>query len=653
MAKLPLQEPRPNDEDANASVKSKANPLGLSKNQLEKLGMDVCREIRASDSAITKLKQRWERLVKLFELDGAVTNLNLIPGLATYPYALSRQKLDEIRAQIHKSVTGFDPYVQVIPFVKEEETLAAAQRVVDALQSLATQDTGRLGFDRALRACLKILVNTGVAMMQVWVDPDEGTIKFDCIAPQDFCFYPHEFVDMKRAKTIGKKFWMSAGEVEAKIKSHHYLKCEIGGENNYDSKAGLSENALGTTQSSPTELDDDKIKFYQVVRRCRFASPNSDKEKASEVANAGDYEDEKDYLIVVKFEDQTVVRVEPLRYKTGRMWFDLRLEEDYGTFWPGNSPGNLLQGLQLATSDLLNILVHGAFADAFGEQHVIGESTPVKELRRGPGTTQYHTSSEVKVWQSTQNFNPGPIMLALQALDQKADQLSKVTPIGTTEAMKSDTSAHEAEAFYANKEAAKDEYTTYIMPTIAEIFTYMKELATAHWPLISRKQGDLGLKNHNDLKVKGRIVPTGKTSNPQTNMQKVQAAMQIATNPASTYSMEKLEDLMMLLLDLPVTPELLKKLGPSAHELTLVLQGLLLWISWFQQTGGQGEVPEGAVTPEQTSQIINEIVQGVAKLPSDRGLDSQGDPIPPPDETQPAPPIAQIGGGAMPEAEVA
>lgn len=656
------------DSEVVGGVKCDANPLGLSTNQLEKLGADITREVDYSDMSITDLKARWERLVKLFELDGSVTNLNLVPGISTYPYPLSRQKLDEIRAQVYKSITGFEPYVQMVPFNKAEAEMAAAARVQAALQIVATQDPGPLGFDRALRLCLKLVVNAGVTIMQVWVDEEEGMLRCDAVAAQDFCFYPHEFRHMARAKTIGKKFFQARAEVRSKQKKDFYLHCDIGGADYYDSYAGSSPRERGTSETPPAVPDDDKMKFYQVVRKCHFAEPGSKEDEQSNTSDSGDWH-VGDMLIVVHYDTKQVVRVEPFRYKTGRMFFDLRLEEEYGTFWAGNSPGNLLQGLQLAISDLLNTLVQGSYGSAFGEKHITGESAPTKITRQGPGTTHYHPNSEVKIWNTPTTFNPQPVVMSIGALNQTADQISKITPVGTTEALKSDTSATEAAAFFRNKDAGKDEYTTYILPSIAEIFEYIKELMTVHWRVLTKKQGNnFGLRNHNDLKLKGRIVPTGKLSNPGSNLQKAEAAYKLASNPESGYDIGKVADLVMTLLELPVDPDTLKKLGPSAHELTMILQGLLMWAQWksaqIEAVGQEAgidpaalaaeEPPEGAVSPEEAQQIIMEIQQRVAKLPSDQGLDASGNAIVADDEApapaEGGPPLALIGNTVAQEA---
>ncbi len=594
----------------------KANPLGLSADQLRNLGMDCKREVDESTDSKGNLPQRWDRNTGLYGLDPSLTNLNLVPGMMSYPIPLWRPKADEIINTTHRSLTSYEPYCQLLPYSGKPEDKEKCDRVQKAAQTIIGDDTGRQGFDRSLRMDLQLAVNHGISYITTWAEAD-GTIKFDAIDAHDFVFYPHEVIDIKRAQTVGHKLFLLKDEILDTQQSGEYMKVSVGTNDTVGERGGESETYRASGESQPTEAGFDKIKCYQLIRRCRFAVPNSDEDKQSSRANASDdYTVAKDYLIHFAYDTSKVLKVVPWDYKTARGYFEIRLAESYGSHWPSSSPGNVIQGLQLAYSDLINVLIQLGYAASCPETHITGEQAPVRVERSGPGTKHYHTSQDVKVYVVSNQINVAPIMGIVPIIERCANDLLKITPLGTTEPLKSNASGNEAALLAKSKEEGRDQYSTFVVPVMAEIFLFVVEMMTLHFRTVSKRYEGLGIDDARDLKVKARCIPTSKSNwgSSGSLFQKLGTALQIASDPESGFDKRKVYEQSMLALDLPYDIESLKKLEPSAVELAAIIQGMIGWIQW-QTSGGQGQPPPGVVAPEEALKVVEEIRQGVAGHP--------------------------------------
>lgn len=598
------------------ALSPKANPVGLSANQLYRLGMDCKREVDQSRDDQGTLPERCDRNTGLYNLDPALTNLNMVPGMMSYPIPLWRPKADEIINTVHSALTSYEPYCQLLPYSGKPEDKKKCERVQKAAQTIIGDDTGRQGFDRSLRMCLQLSVNHGISYITTFAEPD-GTIMFDSISLQDFVFYPHEVIDIKRAQTVGHKIWLLKDEILAMQQSGDYMKVGVGTDDTVGPRGGDSETYKATGQSQPTESGFDKIKCYQLIRKCRFATPGSEEDRQGERANASDdYSKTKDYLIHFSYDTAKILKVVPWDYKTSRGYFEIRLAESYGSHWPSSSPGNIIQGLQLAYSDLINVLIQLGYAASCPETHVVGEQAPARVERRGPGTRTYHTSPDVKVFAVTNQVNVAPIMGIVPIIERCANDLLKITPLGSTEALKSNASGNEAAMLAQSKQQGHNQYSNFVVPVMGEVFQTIIEMITLHFRPITKRYDELGLEDARDLKVKARCIPTSKSNfgSSGTLFQKIGAAAQIAADPESGFDKRKLLEQAMLALDLPFDIESLKKLEPSPMQLAAIIQGMLGWIQW-QTSGGQGNPPPGVVNPEEAKKVIEEVRQGLAGHP--------------------------------------
>jgi|GEM_PF-6140704 len=559
---------------------------------LRDLGIAVCMEIEQSETGKGSLPRRWERNEQLYNIDPDATNLNLVEGMVSYPIPLWKPKADRIVGTVFKSITGIEPYVQCVPESEHSQDSERAQRLATALMAVATYDDGRYGFDRAFRQCLKTAVNTGIAVL--YVHPtQEGRIDHEPIHPKDFCIYPHELGDIKKAKTVGHRYWKLRSEIKALFEDGEYLTDDVGGADMVGERGGKSQ-AFGRTSATPAvEPDDQLIECWQVVRRCDLGCG------------------EQDYIICIARKTQMVLKVESLEYKTGRLYFDIRFDDEYGSFWPAGSPGQDVQGIQLIYSDLFNVMIQGGYASAFPGVALIGATLNSKVKRWGPGTV-WELPAGAQVETVGTQFNGQFLVSMVPHIENIADATSRVSRLGTSDDLPASTTATAAAGFLQAQQQGQDDYTAFVAPIVAEIFTFLRELVVLHWEPIKKLHGAaLGIQDRSDLTLPVRFVPTGKSANssPNTLLQKLQMAMNLSENPNSVLDYQAVEKQVLQALDLPFDVSGLEKpAGPTARELTAVLAGLL----------------NGQVSPQEALHILQEAHGGAAGQATGGGLPPQG-----------------------------
>jgi hypothetical protein len=574
-----------------AAMKPKGLPSFIKdEGSLNDLGISVCQEIDHSETSKGSLPLRWDRNEQLYNIDPSATNLNLVEGMASYPIPLWKPKADRIIGTVFKSITGLEPYVQVIPESEETEDMAKAKRLEKALQVLATKEEGRFGFDRAFRQCLKTAVNTGIAIL--YAHPtQEGCLYHEPIHPKDFCIYPHELGSIRKAKTVGHRYWKLRSDIDALYEAGEYLTDSVGGADGVGETGGKSEEFGSTVDTPSSNPDDNLIECWQVVRFC----------------DLGD--GPQDYIICVAKKTQRVLKITKLEYKTSRMYFDVRFDEEYGSFWPASSPGQDIQGLQLIYSDLFNVAIHGGYSAAFPGVAIIGATLNSKVKRWGPGTVwELPAGASVEVVGNT--FNGAFIGPIIDKVEQVADSTSRISRTGEGQNLRAGTTATEASGVLQAQEEGKDQYTTFVAPIVGEIFEFLRELLNLHYPDFFKKHGSsLGLEGLEDVTVAARFLPTGKssTTSPTALLQKLQMALQLASTPTTNLDYQAVEKQVMQALDLPFDVAGLEKKGPNAQEWMQILAGVL----------------SGQVSPQEATQILQEAQAGITGQGTDGQVPAQ------------------------------
>ncbi len=522
----------------------------LSEDARDELALRVCREILASDDAKGSLPRRWEKNEALYNLDPKATNLTLVEGMASYPVPLWKAKAKRIVDTAFKGCTSMDPYVQVLT---DDGQNSKADDIERALMLLSGKGAKQTTFDRALRQCLRITANTGVSVMYVYPDERTWDVCFRAIHPKDLMVYPHELGSLEEAKTVGHRFELMRSEITARKEAGIYLTDEVGGGGaSVDNEAGKSKSFARTEDTSAMSVEDELIECWQVV---------------TEVEG-------QRYLVVVAAHDQKLLRVQPYPYSR-KFYFDIRFEDEYGSFWPASSVGQDVQALQLLYTDLHNVIIQGSYAAAFPVMVVSGGSLATKVSKYGPGSMlEVPTGVQAQVL-GTQ-FNPGVLPEMIQQVEKVTDAQTGISQLGTSINLPASTSATAAQGLLAAQDEAKDGYTEFVAPAVGAIFEFLAEVLKTHFREFSQKYGPSLRVDYSSLSKPYIFEATGKTatSSPQALIGKLQMLLQMAMSPNSGLDYRQVETQILQALNLPLDVQSLQKQDVPQQMLALLQQAL-------------------------------------------------------------------------------
>jgi hypothetical protein len=578
----------------NGKVEKKVksfNPLKLDEETLRQLGITICDEIDQSEVGKGTLPDRWKLNKELYDINPNATNLILVEGTQAYPIPLWKPKADKIIGTVFKSITGTNTYVQIQPRSEDVKDKEKTTRLEKALMMMATSNNGKFGFDRAFRQCLKIAVNTCIAFLYMYVT-EEGEVKFEPIAPEDFCVYSHELGDLNACKTIGHKFYQYISVIKDKFRIGKYLTDRCGGGDVVGQRGSQEEEFAGVTQTPTVVPDDELIECWQLVRNCDLG------------------EGLKDYTFVVSKQTQAVLFYEEHIYKTNRRYFPIQFDEDYGSLWPYNSPGQEMQGFQLIFSDLLNVLIQGGYMNAWGAVLLSGVTLKSKVTRLEPGMV-IEGPENARAQNIGIPFNGQYLVDLIPIIEKLSDLLSRVTPLGMGQPLPAHTSATAAAGMLQSQQEGQDQYTSFIAPVVAQVWQGLAEFLSLHYPEVTEFYGNLGLQDAMDLEVPSKYIPTGKSgsNNPIARQQQFGMLLTMASQPTSGLDYRSVEKAAVENSDLPFdTVGLFKSPGPSPQEILQVMAGLL-----------SGQVP-----PQEAMQYIKQAAQQLGPPPGSPEGDASG-----------------------------
>lgn len=541
--------------------------LKLNEARRDEIARQICAEIEASEGAKGTLPLRWERNEKIYNVDPDVSALHVAEGMQPYNIPLYRQKADRVIGTVHGAITGLYPYVQALD---DADDGTNEENVERALQAMA--DDGDFG--PKLKQAMRLAVNTNLGILRVRPDFRRKATTIDWVHPGNMMCYPAEHGTFAEAKTVGHRFYKMKYRIAQAQKTGGYYPGEIfGGDDPNDHYQGRTNTRTETTQ--PVHDGEAQVEVWEVVHE-------------ADLAGNGDF---RRYLCVVARAQQKLLRCEEYPYSTP-WYFDFRLDDAGGQIWPNDSLAQILQGVQMAYSDIHTTLIHGSYMAAFPLVVVSGGTLPVKAKKYGPSTL-IESPMDVKVQAIATNFNPGALPHEGEKLEEVADAISGISRMGVGSPLPGDTTATEANGLLQAQQEQKDQYTEAIAPTVGRIWEFLYELLQHHFEAVRRVLGTRFPQELTYPMVAGRqfrFEVTGKSgaSSPQALLQKLQFLASLTQNPNSSLDFEQIETRMLQALDLPFSTQGLRKQGPGRQELEQLLMA----------------VGQGKLDPQQAMQAV-------------------------------------------------
>lgn len=547
--------------------------LRLNEEQRDQLAQTICQEIEASERAKGSLPLRWERNEKIYHVDPDVSALHVAEGMQAYNIPLYRQKADRVIGTVHSAITGLYPYVQALDDSAEGNNDEAVER---GLQAMA--DDG--DFATKFKQVLRLAVNTNLGTLRVRPELRTRAVTMDWIHPGNMMCYPSEHGEFREAKTVGHRFFKMRYRVEAEQRAGNYYEEEIfGGDDPNAHYQGRTNIRTETTQA--VAQDEEQVELWEVIHEC-------------DLKGDGNY---RRYLCVVAKSQQKLLACQEYPYSIP-WYFDVRLDDAGGQVWPNDSLAQVMQGVQMAYSDIHTTLIHGSYMAAFPMVVVSGGALPVKAKKYGPSTL-IESPTDVRVQAIATAFNPGALPMEGQKLEEVADSVSGISRLGVSEAIPASTTATAAGGMLQAQQERKDQYTESVSPAVARIWEFLYELLAHHFEAVRRVLGSrfpASLTYGVVMGRKFRFQVTGRNgaSSPQSLLQKLQFLAMLTQNPQSSLDYTRIEERMLQALELPFSTQGLRKHGPSVQELEQLIVAMA----------------QGQVTPQQAIAALQQDKNG-------------------------------------------
>lgn len=508
----------------------------------DKLAQTICKEIDASEQAKGQLPMRWKRNEDIYHVVPGTTGVQVIEGLEAIELPLWRLKADRIRGSTVASLTGIEPYVQVISEGGNGQNDDAIERSLMAIAEKAE-------FKKQLTHSIRVALNTNIGVMRFRPKvKSAGTsntvekIEGDWHHPRNMMCYPEHFGSFEDAKTVGHRFWTLLYRLKAKMGTKEYFSEEVtGGDDPKVGDAGSTRHEK-TQTTSPNVQDDAYVEQWEVIHECDLGDG---------IAK---------YLCTVAKRNQKLLKIQTYPYPLN--WYvEVRADDEGGQIWPNDSPAQSMHGISLAFSSIHTHMIHGSLASYAPIIAIMGGNSGATAKKYSIGAI-LQLDADAKIQSLPVQFNPGALPEEGEKLEQLADGLTGMSRLGTGENLPSGTTATAAAGFLQGQTEAKNQYTEAFSPPVKYSFDLFLMYLRAHFADLKNSfQERIPLDDASKLDAEFGMEVTGQSgnSNPSTLIQKVQLLDQMAQRPTSGFDPVKTEQKIADLLEFPWSTSTLQK----------------------------------------------------------------------------------------------
>lgn len=399
------------------------------------LGRRIQEMVRLGESERAHLEPRWDALSRYYRGENYSRNFAPYEGSACFNVPMLQPKLDGLCAQICSAITSSRPYFMGYSDGGSSEDLNQAERTLQFFLE-------RSSFSGKVREAAQLAALYGRGVLRASFDSVEVGIKVDAIHPADFVCYPAASASIETAQCAGHRFRLRTQEVRERQLAGVYW-----GEPDSE---GSDETEELWSLLVRLDLDEDGI--------------------------------EERYEVTLAASSGMVLSLQP--YPLSRAWyFAPYFRTEFGSFWHSGSVGHNLQGLQVATNELWNLLYDGAMMSAFPTQFASEGTLPEASIRSKPGDV-VPVMGQPNVQQVQVRFDGSMMVPLLQMLDQLSDVVSRMPRTALGQQFRGAATATEISALQSAYSTGLNEYA-------ANFGEELGRFADLCWELICRNSGRL------------------------------------------------------------------------------------------------------------------------------------------------------------------
>lgn len=508
--------------------------------QLSELGKYIDIELNAAVDARSSLKDRWEMNEKVYRNDPSIAGVKLYDNFESRAVPVMSPRINRIVNVTMGNITDPSPMLQATPDDYNQAGADALEKGVDAIWDKA-------GFERVLRRALTTACLCGVSIIRERMT--ETGVKLDHIHPNDFVVAPIYGLDIKDSHLVGHRFYLPAWAVRDRVKSGLY---------DMISESDVDRLSATSPDDDPSGRDPD----YDRTDSQLFGNNETRMIELWELLVRLEIDGKRQWCRIVYDRVSTKVLLKEA-YPYSRPWyFEMRLHDEEGKFWPANSVAQNIVGLCILQSNMFNLAVAGSMATA-APPTVISGGTLGKQYKALNLGMIIESPYDLKVQAIPMEFNVGAMPQLMSFLN---DQIEAQTGIYNqrlnAERKSGDVTATQITAEETAANQNESAYPSFAADFVEDMAEFLHELARSHAGMFRKVyDGILQQEFFNALAAKVRWHVTGRRSgnSPQILLGKLQALLTMAAQPQSGFNYTKVESAIADAMQLPINIEGLKK----------------------------------------------------------------------------------------------
>jgi hypothetical protein len=491
-------------------------------------------QVESWKSTVDTIKDIWDQSERLYNVDPAAVNKNVIEGLQPYTYSIWTAKADKLVGDMVSALTSPSPMVQIIANNVNDVSTPFVEQAVETIFNVS-------GFKRKLQQSLIKSANTNLGVIQLYpMGDDQGLVNgidADWLMPQDFFLYPADTEYLEDAITVGHRFYETKSDILLKIKEGTYGN-------------------IGTDQiptANKTEYEERPGDWDLLSSVVDYASPD---DEPVECFDAVTREGRKlRHLIWIK--DTNLVLVDE-EYPYEMPWYSvLRFLRAEQRLICNGSLASKVADYCFQHSDLMNLMTGGVMMTAFPIIWTKGLSSTIQVRQIMPGQIiDLPVDTEIGVLPN--GFQAQNVAASIQMLEGMIEQTLGISSIATGKMPGQETKATTINVLASNDQKRQASYLDAISEGIEDAALLIVSYLQNHYNVFSEEfkamlPPELG-EDMTWTTASYRAEVTGKSadSNPEVILARLQMLLQMAAAPGSPIDPGKTQIEMLSLLNLPI-----------------------------------------------------------------------------------------------------
>lgn len=501
----------------------------MSEQERNELAASICREIDSTESIRNALRGRWDRNEQIYYCDETATALNTVEGIGNYGVSLWRPKCDKIVGEIAATITRAEPMVQCI-----EETPDGTNE--GALEQALTQIAARARFSKVLPFALWVGANTNIGVIRARpvAGPDGLTgIDTDWFHPKHFMAYPSGFEHVTQCKTVGHRTYVGHWDIERLQNEGGYYAADVVAGDDPDAYDHVPGRHDRNDENDVVDVRDGYVEIWEVITRAKIGRQW------------------RRVICTIAKSSQKLLSCQDYQYS--RPWYEVvRFCQTEKRIFTNDSPANSVQGYCLASQDLMNAILAGAYATAYPPVWIKGYLGPQAAKKWSPGEV-IPLGPEGEMGVLPIPFDAQKFTYLLEKFDRLVDSTIGVSANQTNERIPNMT-ATEASILAQAGSQRQATYMDAVGTAVEGVFSLYLEFLRTHFKELGELYGGfVAALDPKSLGKQFRIEVTGSTTaaDPSMILQKLQMARGMAMGPQTDMDLGKLDARILDTLDLP------------------------------------------------------------------------------------------------------